>query len=118
MGIIGVAPRHQLRLGLRDRLAEHEEDQGAAREHFIMASKIDRMFPSWRGSSPFSVEPAFSAGASLSISASTTFPFESHQGIRTAAAHCSVLTIRNFNRSRPTFTISGPLRMHSPALTG
>jgi hypothetical protein len=28
------SPRYQLRLGLRDRLAEHQEDQGTARERF------------------------------------------------------------------------------------
>jgi len=30
-------------LGLRDRVAEHQEDQGIAENDFIMASKIDRM---------------------------------------------------------------------------
>ena len=38
-------------------------------------------------------------------------------GIQIAGTGCSLLMIRNFNRSRPTFTTSGQSPMHLLALT-
>ena len=51
-------------------------------------------------------------------SVGTGFPFGLHQGIRIGVTGCSVLMIRNFNRSQPTFTTSGPWPMHLLAPTG
>jgi hypothetical protein len=57
--------------------------------------------------SRFSAEPAFSAAVSFGIFVCTAFAFRLHQGIPTAV--CVVLMIRNFDRSRPTFMMSGQL---------
>ena len=57
--------------------------------------------------SRFSAEPAFSAGVSFGIFVCTAFAFGLHQGIPTAV--CVVLMVRNFDRSRPTFMMSGQL---------
>jgi hypothetical protein len=62
-------------------------------------------------------EPGFSAAALFGISASAGFPFGLHQGIRIGGTGCSLWMIRNFNRSRPTFTTSGQSPMALPALT-
>jgi len=66
----------------------------------------------------FRAEPGFSAAASFGSSVDTGFPFGLHQGIRIGGTGCSVLMIRNFNRSQPTFTTSGPWPMHLQAPTG
>ena len=68
-------------------------------------------------SSRFSAEPAFSAAVSFGISVCTTFAFGSHQGIRTAVTRYFLLMIRNFDRSRPTFTMSCQLPMRLLMLT-
>jgi hypothetical protein len=47
-----------------------------------------------------------------------SFPFGLRQGIRIGVTGCSVLMIRNFNRSRPTFTTSGPLRRIGESAAG
>jgi hypothetical protein len=52
-------------------------------------------------SSRFSAEQAFSAAVSFDISASTSFPFGSPHGIRTAVANYSVPMIRVFSPVRP-----------------
>jgi hypothetical protein len=57
--------------------------------------------------SRFSAEPAFSAAVSFGIFVCTAFAFGLHQGIPTAV--CVVLMIRNFDRSSPTFMMSGQL---------
>jgi Tripartite tricarboxylate transporter family receptor len=54
----------------------------------------------------------------LNFAHGTGFPFGLHQGIRIGGTGCSVLMIRNFNRSQPTFTTSGPWPMHLQAPTG
>jgi hypothetical protein len=65
------------------------------------------------------VEPGFSAAASFGISAIASFPFGLHQGIRTGVIGCSVLMIRNFNRSGPTFTTSvqWPMQLLAPTVS-
>jgi hypothetical protein len=102
--------------------------KGLHKNDFIMASKIDRMFDRPEGPpiisevgklepwqtraivlSPFSAEPAFSVAVSFGIFVCTAFAFGLHQGIPTAATCCVVLMIRNFDRSRPTFMMSGQL---------
>jgi hypothetical protein len=67
--------------------------------------------------SRFSAEPAFSVAALSSIFACTTFAFGLHQGIRTAVTRYSLLMIRNFDRSRPTFTMRRQLPMRLLMLT-
>ena len=59
--------------------------------------------------SRFSAEPAFSAAVSFGIFVSTAFAFGLHQGIPTTVTCCVILMIRNFDRSRPTFMVSGQL---------
>jgi 4a-hydroxytetrahydrobiopterin dehydratase len=61
--------------------------------------------------SRFSAEPAFSAAALFGTFVCTTFAFGLHQGIRTAVTRYSLPMIRRFDRSRPTFTMSGQLPM-------
>jgi hypothetical protein len=63
--------------------------------------------------SRFSAEPAFSVAVLFGIFVCTAFVFGLHQGIRIAVMRYSVLMIRNFDRSRPTFTMSGqsPMRL-------
>jgi pterin 4 alpha carbinolamine dehydratase len=46
-------------------------------------------------------------GVLFGIFACTTLVFGSHQGIRSAVTRCSVLMVRGFDRSRPTFMMSG-----------
>ena len=60
-----------------------------------------------------SAEPAFSVAVLFGIFVCTAFVFGLHQGIRTAVMRYSVLMIRNFDRSRQTFTMSGqsPMRL-------
>ena len=110
--------------------------KGLHKNVFIMASKIDRMFDRPEGPpiisevgtlepcqtraivlSPFSAEPAFSVAVSFGIFVCTTFLFGLHQGIPTASTRCVVLMIRNFDRSRPTFMMSGQLPMRLLMLT-
>src|SRR6516165_43380 len=59
--------------------------------------------------SRFSAEPASSAAVSFGIFVCTASVFGSHQGIRTAVTRYSLLMIRNFDRSRLTFMMSGQL---------
>jgi hypothetical protein len=81
-----------------------------------IANKIGTLEP-WQSPaivlSRFSAEPAFSAAVSFGIFVCATFAFGLHQGIRTAVMRYSVLMIRNFDRSRQTFTMSGqsPMRL-------
>jgi hypothetical protein len=55
----------------------------------------------------------FSVAVLFGIFVCTAFVFGLHQGIRTAVMRYSVLMIRNFDRSRQTFTMSGqsPMRL-------
>jgi hypothetical protein len=46
-----------------------------------------------------------------------TFPFGLYQGIRTAVTRYSLVMIGNFDRSRPTFMMSGQLSMRLLVLT-
>ena len=46
----------------------------------------------------------FSVAASFGISASVGFPFGLHQGTRIGVMRCLLSMIRNFNRSKRTFT--------------
>jgi hypothetical protein len=63
--------------------------------------------------SRFSAEPAFSVAVSFGIFVCTAFAFGSHQGIRTTVRRYSLRMIRSFDRSRPTFMMSGqsPMRL-------
>ena len=67
--------------------------------------------------SRFSAEPAFSVAVSFGIFVCTAFAFGLHQGIRTAVTRYFLLMIRNFDRSRPTFMMSGQLPMRLLMLT-
>ena len=55
---------------------------------------------------------AFSAAASFDISASTSFPFGSPHGIRTAVANSSVRMIRVFSPTHFTAAHRGSLERH------
>ena len=61
--------------------------------------------------------PAFLAAELFGIFVCTAFVFGSHQGILTAVRRYSLLMIRNFDRSRPTFVMSGQLPMRLLMLT-
>jgi hypothetical protein len=60
----------------------------------------------------------FSVAGSFGISGKTGLPFGLHQGVRIGVIGCSVLTIRNFNRSGATFTMSvrEPMRLSEPTV--
>jgi hypothetical protein len=67
--------------------------------------------------SRYSAELALSVAVSFGIFVCTALMFGSHQGIRTAVTHNAVLMIRNFDQSKPTFTIGGQSLMRLPMLT-
>jgi hypothetical protein len=67
--------------------------------------------------SRYSAELASSVAVSFGIFVCTAFMFGSRQGIRTAVTPNAVLIIRGFDRSKPTFTMSGQSPMRLPMLT-
>ena len=84
----------------------------------LRAARSGRPWPPISAPSRCSAEQGFSADTLFGISVCMTFSFGSHQGTRIRATSCFVLMIRNFNRSRPTFTTSDSRRRTCWCLCG